>query len=60
MPQKGLTKGDGAWGSGKKLSSKVFSRFPENNKPCLTLSPLSAGTRGAEPEERRRKSECSR
>ena len=56
MPQKGLTKGDGAWGSGKKLSSKVFSRFPENNKPCLTLSQLSAGMRGAEPEERRRKS----
>ena len=30
MPQKGLKKGDGVWGSGKKLSSNVFSRFPKN------------------------------
>ena len=29
MPQKGLKKGDGAWGSGKKLSSKVFFCFPK-------------------------------
>ena len=35
MLQKGLTKGDGAWGSGKKLSSNVFSRFPKNNKLLL-------------------------
>ena len=27
MPQKGLKKGDGVWGSGKELSLKVFSRF---------------------------------
>ena len=30
MSQKGLKKGDGVWGSGKKLSSKVFSRFSKN------------------------------
>ena len=32
MPQKGLRKGDGAWGSGKELSSKVFSRLPKYQK----------------------------
>ena len=29
MPQKGLKKGVGGWGSGKKLSLKVFSRLPK-------------------------------
>ena len=31
MPQKGLKKGYEAWGSGKRLSSKVFSASPNTN-----------------------------
>ena len=33
MPQKGLKKGDGAWGSGKKAFLKSF--FPLHQKPVI-------------------------